>query len=50
MKNVILSPHCAGSTWESNVRIAVGAAKAVIDVLEGKQPPEKYIYNFEALK
>jgi D-3-phosphoglycerate dehydrogenase len=45
MKNVILSPHCAGSTWESNVRIALAAAQAVLDVLEGRRPPEKYIYN-----
>ena len=49
LDNVILSPHCAGSTWESNVRIAVGAAQAVIDVLEGRRPPEKYVYNKEEL-
>ena len=50
LDNVILSPHCAGSTWESNVRIAVGAAQAVIDVLEGRRPYEKYIYNKKELK
>jgi D-3-phosphoglycerate dehydrogenase / 2-oxoglutarate reductase len=44
MDNVILTPHCAGSTWESNVRIAVEAAQAVLDVLEGRRPLEKYIY------
>lgn len=43
MGNVILSPHCAGSTWESNVRIAKGAAQAVLDVIEGRQP--KTVYN-----
>jgi D-3-phosphoglycerate dehydrogenase / 2-oxoglutarate reductase len=45
MDNVILTPHCAGSTWESNVRIAVEAAQAVLDVLEGRRPLEKYIYT-----
>jgi D-3-phosphoglycerate dehydrogenase len=45
LDNVILSPHCAGSTWESNVRIAVGAARAVLDVIEGKLPDLQYIYN-----
>jgi D-3-phosphoglycerate dehydrogenase len=45
MKNVILSPHCAGSTWESNVRIALAAAQAVLDVLEGRRPPVNFIYN-----
>jgi len=44
MANVILSPHCAGSTWESNVRIASGAAQAVLDVIEGNTP-ETNIYN-----
>jgi len=45
LDNVILSPHCAGSTWESNVRIAIGAAQAVIDVIEGRLPDSRYIYN-----
>lgn len=45
LDNVILSPHCAGSTWESNVRIAMGAAQAVLDVIEGKSPQDIYIYN-----
>lgn len=44
MKNVLLSPHCAGSTWESNVRIATGAAQAVLDVIEGNTPSTN-IYN-----
>lgn len=47
LDNVILSPHCAGSTWESNVRIAMGAAQAVLDVIEGKQPEN--IYNKDLL-
>ncbi len=36
--NVILSPHVAGSTKESNERIAMAAAQAVIDTLAGKTP------------
>ena len=43
LSNVILSPHCAGSTVESNERIAVMAAQAVLDTLEGKRP--KHICN-----
>lgn len=50
LDNVLLSPHCAGSTWESNVRIAIGAAQAVLDVLEGRRPDEKYIYNKKELR
>jgi D-3-phosphoglycerate dehydrogenase len=50
LDNVILSPHCAGSTRESNVRIATAAAQAVLDVIEERMPPEQYIYNREALK
>lgn len=43
--NVLLSPHVAGSTTESNERIAVAAAWAVIDTLAGKMP--KNICNME---
>jgi len=50
LDNVILSPHCAGSTWESNVRIAIGAAQAVLDVIEGRHPDPQYVYNKEVLK
>lgn len=38
LDNVILSPHVAGSTRESNERIAMSAAQAVLDVLNGKMP------------
>ncbi|MFS4467478.1 hydroxyacid dehydrogenase [Maribacter sp. 2210JD10-5] len=48
LSNVILSPHCAGSTIESNERIAVMAAQAVLDTLAGKKP--KHICNEELLK
>ncbi|MDX9882920.1 MAG: hydroxyacid dehydrogenase [Prolixibacteraceae bacterium] len=50
LPNVILSPHCAGSTWESNVRIAVGAAQAVLDVVEGRLPEKRYIFNTELVR
>lgn len=36
--NVILTPHVAGLTNESPVRMALSAAKAVLDVLEGRIP------------
>ena len=49
MDNVILPPHCAGSTWESNVRITRGAAQAVLDVIEGRIPDSQYVYNKELL-
>ena len=47
MNNVILAPHVAGSTWESNVRIAESAAMAVLDVWEGRKP--EFIYNKDIL-
>jgi len=43
LENVLLSPHAAGSTWESNVRIAESAALAVLDTYEGRVP--KYLFN-----
>lgn len=36
--NVILSPHVAGSTKESNERIAIAAAQAVLDTFNGQTP------------
>ena len=47
MENVILSPHVAGSTWESNVRIAESAAQAVIDVYNSVKP--RHVYNQQLL-
>ncbi len=38
MENVILSPHNAGSTKESAVRVAMGAAEGIDDVLSGRTP------------
>ncbi|GAB3794038.1 hydroxyacid dehydrogenase [Virgibacillus kimchii] len=37
-KNVILTPHIGASTHESLTRMAVGAAKEIIRVLDGEQP------------
>jgi D-3-phosphoglycerate dehydrogenase len=47
LSNLILSPHVAGSTLESNERIASIAASAIVDVLEGRRP--KYICNNQFL-
>jgi D-3-phosphoglycerate dehydrogenase len=47
LPNVILSPHVAGSTKESNERIAIAAVQAVIDTLGGKTPAN--ICNLEYL-
>lgn len=38
LPNVILSPHVAGSTLESNERIAIAAVQAALDTLDGKIP------------
>ncbi len=38
MENVIVSPHNAGSTKESAVRVAVDAAQGIVDVLHGRTP------------
>lgn len=47
LPNVILSPHVAGSTRESNERIATAAVQAVLDTLNGKTP--QHICNREYL-
>lgn len=47
MKQVVLSPHVAGSTLDSNVRIAKSAAMAILDVFEGRQP--ECVYNISLL-
>ncbi len=38
LPNVVLTPHSAGLTAESAVRMATEAAQAVIDALEGRRP------------
>lgn len=39
LKNVILTPHSAALTREGVINMAVQAAKCVIDVFNGKEPP-----------
>jgi len=48
ISNVILTPHVAGLTNESSIRMAIGAAEAVLDVLEGRTPA--HVFNREQLK
>jgi D-3-phosphoglycerate dehydrogenase / 2-oxoglutarate reductase len=48
LPNVLLSPHVAGSTRESNERIAMAAVQAVLDTLHGKTP--KHICNSNYLQ
>jgi D-3-phosphoglycerate dehydrogenase len=43
LSNIILTPHVAGLTNESSIRMAVGAAEAVLDVLEGRTPA--HVFN-----
>ncbi|MHB9097164.1 MAG: hydroxyacid dehydrogenase, partial [Syntrophales bacterium] len=38
LDNIILSPHSAALTQECVIRMAVGAAEGVVDVLSGKRP------------
>jgi D-3-phosphoglycerate dehydrogenase len=47
VSNVILTPHVAGLTNESSIRMAVGAAEAVLDALEGRTPA--HVFNREEL-
>lgn len=47
LPNVILTPHSAALTAECAVRMATGAARAILDVLDGRRPshvvnPEVY--------
>lgn len=48
LENVILTPHSAALTKECSARIAVEAARAVIDVLNGKKP--RSVFNEEGLR
>jgi len=48
LDNVILTPHSAALTKEATIRMAVEAAKAVVDYFEGRRP--KYIFNIKELK
>ena len=48
LPNVLLSPHSAGLTVECVIRMATHAARAIVDVLEGRRP--EGIINPEAVK
>lgn len=48
LENVILTPHTAALTRECVIRMATGAAKCVIDVFNGREPP--FVANREVLK
>ncbi|MBC7319116.1 hydroxyacid dehydrogenase [bacterium] len=48
LNNIILSPHMAALTKECVIRMAVGSAQGVIDVLTGKKP--KSIVNYSLLE
>jgi phosphoglycerate dehydrogenase-like enzyme len=36
--NVILSPHQASFTYETGARVSLAAARAIVDLMEGRQP------------
>jgi len=46
--NVITTPHSAGLNRDCERKLAIEAAQAVVDFLEGRQP--KYIYNKKELQ
>ena len=48
LPNVILTPHSAALTAECVVRMALGAAQAIVDVLEGRRP--EHVANPEVLE
>ena len=43
--NVIATPHVAGMTKESVVRLSTTVAQGVLDVLQGRRP--RYVFNPE---
>ena len=45
--NVIITPHCGGSTLEAFQRLGATAAKSIVDVLEGRKP--EYVCNPDVL-
>jgi len=45
LPNVIVTPHMAGMTRESVVRISTTVAQGVLDVLQGRRP--QYVFNPE---
>lgn len=47
-KNLILTPHMAGTSYEASEDLGVGAAQAIIDYSKGKMP--KFPVNPEVMK
>lgn len=45
LENVVLTPHVAGLTEQSSIRMVTGAAQAVLDVLEGRTPGHVFNRN-----
>ncbi|MEM1524700.1 MAG: hydroxyacid dehydrogenase [Nitrososphaerales archaeon] len=49
LNNIIVTPHCAGSTKETRERVLAKAAMNVVNVLEGRLPDLNDIINPEVL-
>jgi D-3-phosphoglycerate dehydrogenase len=47
LQNIMLTPHVASLTREVSVKAAIGAAQAVVDLADGKEP--EFIVNREVL-
>lgn len=43
MENVVCTPHSGALTRECELKVALTAAQAIVDYIEGKQP--QYVYN-----
>jgi D-3-phosphoglycerate dehydrogenase len=50
LSNVLFTPHTAGFTMESSVRLAISVAEDVINVLKGKLPKIERILNESLLE
>ena len=48
LKNTVFTPHCGGSSPESNLRLSMAAAEEVLRVMRGDQP--KNLINKEVLQ
>lgn len=49
-KNVIFTPHVAGVTHESTVRLGSSVAEDIVSILEGELPDEHKVVNKEILE
>lgn len=47
-KNIILTAHIGGTTYEASKAVAIGAAQAVIDYSKGKKP--QFTVNYREIK